>query len=107
MALQKQEVYLDPLEEVERAFAHRVAGMASVKQVISGQTPTGLKVWTIIEAAPGDREAWRNVYQAEMDVLDLFPDASVEFRLINLAKLPDSEAFHVPQGKTVYERRPQ
>lgn len=105
MAIPERNASPSPLEMAESAFAHHVAAIGAVKRVIAAKAPQGKTLWTIMSDQEGKRETRRSIHEAEMEVMGEFPDAEIEFRLINEAELADPAAVHMPQGNIVYERQ--
>jgi hypothetical protein len=91
-------------EELSLTFAERVSQIEEVKKVMLTNDKEGLRIWTILDREPNNRELRNRIYDVEAEVLDRFPEVGIDFRLINLAEYSNSDGLHIPSHKVVYER---
>jgi len=61
-------------------------------------------IWTLLDRDPGNRETKRRIYAIEAEVLDSFPDAQVDFKVINLAEYSAPGLLHIPSSQAIYQR---
>ncbi len=87
-------------------YAARVSRLPQVHQVLLDPRGDVPQVWTLIRAKPFDSAPRHQVYDVELEVLTAFPDARVNFRLINLKEYRGGRAEGlVPTDVQVLFRR--
>lgn len=86
---------------VER-YVRLVTMVPQVRRVLLEQTAGGPRIWTVISARPFDDAPRDALYQAELEVLQEEPLASMDFRLVNLDEFPlEAHASLLPPGAAV------
>lgn len=91
-------------DRLKAAFGQRMASIQEVRTVGFASSSQGIHIWTVLDEAPGDRDLRNRIYDAEAETLDEFPDARVDFTLINLAEYPGPDTFHLPRFELIYQR---
>jgi hypothetical protein len=86
-------------------FAQKASRLQSVEAVIVRSTNDTVTIWTILDREPYRREIRDAVYDLEVETLNEFPEAHVDFRLINTAEYDTSAEVHLPVGTVLYKRR--
>src|SRR5437763_10172489 len=88
------------------AFVEAVRRLPQVQRVLVVEPESEHPwVWTIISAPPFELADREPVYRAQLQAIDAVPDATVQFRLINVEELthPLEQSLPTPH-RLVYDR---
>ena len=99
---EKPAPHLDP----PHRFAQLVSRLRPVRTVLVTAADSGQRIWTVLDGEPGNRAVRDRVYDMESKILSEYPNAKIEFRLVNLTEYSDPSALHLPDREVVYSRDP-
>ena len=85
-------------------FANKVSEIPAVRIVALADSPQGVRIWTILDAEPNNRDLRDRIYDIEGEVLDRHPNLEIDFSLVNLAECPNPDLVHLPTHEVIYQR---
>jgi hypothetical protein len=81
---------------VGERYVDLVRSFPQVRRVLVEATPSGPRIWTVIEAEPFDRDQREPLYAAELEATGAAPEMDIDFRIVNVSEHGSSRAGIVP-----------
>jgi hypothetical protein len=83
---------------VRERYVDLVHSFPQVRRVLPEATPSGPRIWTVIEVEPFDRDQREPLYAAELAATGAAPELDIDFRVVNVVEYGSSRTGIVPDG---------